>query len=520
MRFGQHALVAEFATADAGLVEVLRQERRQIEHDEIGNAVLEPGRRHAVRAVLPVEADIAAHRALGMQVGIAEERKIEIVERRRMKGAARRRAKPQALVHAVPVAKRPRRVAAKLAVVVVAHVGLHAMETVIAHESREGRADRARGFRIVGVARDLLPQVLRAGHERSSRDAERVLPRRLILVGAELRGKEAGRHDVVSPPADAQSALPERRQLIPAIDLEGAELLAIDVVGREAVVEVRLAVAEKAGDADLVIGAEAIGELDTRVGVAIRIAVGIVLVERNRRPRRIELRGVEITGRERNIEIVHAAPEARAHRLRIIGAVAGGQGIGRRGARAFGEDLDHAADRVRAVDAGQWTGDDFDALDLVERNVLERRRAGRGRADPHAVDQHQRVRAVRAAHEYRARLPAAAVARDLDAAKPLQQRGQRLRPAFGDILSGDHGGRLQRTRQPLRQARRRHDGLRAEVLRHIGSMRGAGAREGGRHPGASFHCGDTVCSHIVAALRDTGYLSVRPVYGLASRQCL
>ena len=88
----------------------------------------------------------------------------------------------------------------------------------------------------------------------------------------------------------------------------------------------------------------------------------------------------------------------RCRRRRRYAAVAGGD------ARAFElarEDLDHAADRVRAPVARARTAHDLDALDRIERQLLERERAGVGRRRAHAVDQHQHVIGVRAAQEQR-----------------------------------------------------------------------------------------------------------------------
>ena len=61
------------------------------------------------------------------------------------------------------------------------------------------------------------------------------------------------------------------------------------------------------------------------------------------------------------------------------------------GLAAAREDLDHAADRVGAVEAGAGAAQDLDAVDLGQAQRVEVRQAERGRADPHAVDQQHRA---------------------------------------------------------------------------------------------------------------------------------
>jgi hypothetical protein len=71
---------------------------------------------------------------------------------------------------------------------------------------------------------------------------------------------------------------------------------------------------------------------------------------------------------------------------------------------ATGDDLDHAADRIGAVQARRRSAQDLDALDLRQRDAGEVDLAERRRADPHAIDQHQRAARADAAQQDRRRL--------------------------------------------------------------------------------------------------------------------
>src|SRR3546814_5434240 len=82
---------------------------------------------------------------------------------------------------------------------------------------------------------------------------------------------------------------------------------------------------------------------------------------------------------------------------------------------AAGEDLDHAADRFRTIEARARAAHDLDAVDLVDRQVLERRQPGADRAHAHAIDQHQHLVGFGAAHDDVAPLAVAALVAVVDA---------------------------------------------------------------------------------------------------------
>src|SRR5690606_37937020 len=104
-------------------------------------------------------------------------------------------------------------------------------------------------------------------------------------------------------------------------------------------------------------------------------------------------------------------------RARLAPAVAADAQAGVRAQSAAGapvEDLDHAADGLRAVQAGSRAAHDLDALDLVQRQVLVHDHARRCRADAHAVNHHQHVVGFGAAHEHRGQLPRATLVGEVD----------------------------------------------------------------------------------------------------------
>jgi hypothetical protein len=128
-------------------------------------------------------------------------------------------------------------------------------------------------------------------------------------------------------------------------------------------------------------------------------------------------------------------------------------------ARLAGEDLDDAADRVRAVERRARPAHHLDAVDLLERNDLEGRAAERGGADPNAVDQQQRVIGVGAADEHRALLAEPAGTVDFDAGEIGEQILHREHLARFDVGTRQHRDREERLILGLRHTRGGNDDL-------------------------------------------------------------
>jgi len=127
--------------------------------------------------------------------------------------------------------------------------------------------------------------------------------------------------------------------------------------------------------------------------------------------------------------------------LRVEAADAETEGRRERTPRPAGEDLDHAAQRLRAVQAGERSAHDLDALDLLDRDVLQRGAAAGRRPDPDAVHQHQHVVGLGAAQEQRRRLAGAAVVGQRHPGRAAQQVRQRVGLQAFDVVAVDHGDR-------------------------------------------------------------------------------
>src|SRR5690606_21571450 len=137
-------------------------------------------------------------------------------------------------------------------------------------------------------------------------------------------------------------------------------------------------------------------------GVAVAVVVGLV-GEAALEQRARAAAGVDAVGRLARAVPAHPAAlaaifEAGAGLARAVAAGAELQ-VARQAriAAAAGEDLDHPADRLGAVQARARAADDLDALDLRQRQVLDRRHAGGGGIDLDPVHQHQPAVRLRAA---------------------------------------------------------------------------------------------------------------------------
>ncbi|MNN01642.1 hypothetical protein D3C81_1142680 [compost metagenome] len=150
-----------------------------------------------------------------------------------------------------------------------------------------------------------------------------------------------------------------------------------------------------------------------------------------------------------------------------------------------GDDVDHAAHGLGAVERRHGATDQFDALHLVDRHpaVLVIRVADHvvGGGNAPAVDQHQRVPILHAADADV--LPPAHLATAQDDARQAAQRLQQVGRALGlDFLGTDHGHRRRRVCHGM-FALAGGDGRRIELER-IGRERRNGGH-GGKNSGQS-----------------------------------
>ena len=146
--------------------------------------------------------------------------------------------------------------------------------------------------------------------------------------------------------------------------------------------------------------------------------------------------------------------DVRHDRARVAAGIAAGAGLARvvpavagdhvqpRALRLAGDDVDHAADRVAAVDRRARSLDDLDVVDEVRVDVLDGGVALRARIDAHAVDQHDGLVGVRAADEQRGL--GAAAAHHVDAGVEAQQVADVAARRALDRVAVDDDGRRQR----------------------------------------------------------------------------
>jgi hypothetical protein len=104
---------------------------------------------------------------------------------------------------------------------------------------------------------------------------------------------------------------------------------------------------------------------------------------------------------------------------------------------AAGEDLDHAADGIGAVEARRRPAQDLDVVDLGQAERFELDLAGGRRADLDAVDQDDGAARSGAAQEVARALPRAAAASELQAGDAAQQVLDRIGAAVADRLVVD-----------------------------------------------------------------------------------
>jgi len=114
----------------------------------------------------------------------------------------------------------------------------------------------------------------------------------------------------------------------------------------------------------------------------------------------------------------------------------------------------------------------LDALDVAERQMFDRGRAGGNRIHAQAVDQHQGMVGLAAAQADRGLRAEATGLRDFHARQALQQTRQVERGGSLDVAAGQHGGGGQRIGQFLRCTGRGDDDFVADEERRLLGMGG------------------------------------------------
>ncbi|MNN00589.1 hypothetical protein D3C81_1131850 [compost metagenome] len=147
--------------------------------------------------------------------------------------------------------------------------------------------------------------------------------------------------------------------------------------------------------------------------------------------------GLLVAALGRNPTALATVAETGAGLAQVVAACGQRQVLLQALARGTGEDLDHAADGFGAVQARTRAAHDFNALDLVDRQVLQRSHAAGRRADAHAVHQHQYLVGVGTAQEKRGDLAGAALVGEVQTCAAAQQFQHRVGLAAVDLLAVD-----------------------------------------------------------------------------------
>ena len=344
-------------------------------------------------------------------------------------------------------------VAAELLVVVVAQAGLQLLRPEPSLVLGEHAGVVAAVHIVGGAAGDAVAQPVRAGGQLLARlEQEITLQRGLVAAGLQPTD-EAGAAEVVRFVAAApERGLPGHARGRRVAQLAGVHLLhGFGVVGPAAVVVVVALGAQRAafqgpGIAELAAAAQA-GRT-----VAIAVTVGLVGEAARAPAGRGAVAGVDAVGAQEGE--IGAEPAALATQAQpgagfAQAVAAGADHCPRLQATVFaaGEDLDHAADGIGAVQARMRAAHDLDPLDQLHRQILQRRQAGGGRADPHPVHQHQQLVGSGAAQEQRGLLAQAAHVGQVDAGAAGQQLLQRGGLAALDLGAADDLGRGQAVTQ-------------------------------------------------------------------------
>ncbi|MNN10236.1 hypothetical protein D3C81_1231540 [compost metagenome] len=106
---------------------------------------------------------------------------------------------------------------------------------------------------------------------------------------------------------------------------------------------------------------------------------------------------------------------------------------------AAGEDLDHPANRIAAVNHRAGAAQHFHALDLFDIDVLQVAVAGGRTADALAIHQHQALGRLGAADVDPRNAAAPAGLRDLHTRYPTQQVSDAIGLQAIDVVAGEHG---------------------------------------------------------------------------------
>ena len=212
-----------------------------------------------------------------------------------------------------------------------------------------------------------------------------------------------------------------------------------DEIGRIELGAVVLRVQARADDvdADAMPGRQRVAEPGIAEGAREAVGVGVEVAELIVRADRRDATRAVAADRRGVVEAALRAADADVGLERVVAADRRVADDARAGFAAAGEDLDHAADGIGAVEARRRPAQDLDVVDLRQAERFELDLAGGRRADLDAVDQDDRAARSRAAQEVPRALSRAAAARELQAGDAAQQVLDRIGAAVADRLVVD-----------------------------------------------------------------------------------
>ena len=195
---------------------------------------------------------------------------------------------------------------------------------------------------------------------------------------------------------------------------------------------------------------------------AVAVLIGVVL-GRGRAAQALGLRVKTIAGLARDAQrIVNAATGAAETGIDLAGVVRAQAHFDERrktALTALGKELDHPAQRIRAIDGGGRAAQHFNAVNQRQRNGLPRSAAGGLRIDPHAVDIDRREARFGAPQVHAGGSAGAAIAGNFNAGNALEHIGHRHGAAALDLLTVNDAHIGNHIAQGLGAARGRDDGL-------------------------------------------------------------
>ena len=446
---------SELGAADARLVhihadaDVIR--RRIHEQDQVVDARLEH-----VEGPVPVvfvlgHTDVQAFGLLRFQVRAFRARVVQVVEGWGFEAGAVRRIESEAIAEGQAPACAAGEVIAELLVVVVAHAGLPLMRADASLVLDEHARVIATVHAETGAAGDVVLLPVASGRQQVAfGEGEVGLHGRGVALriegvdeSAEIRGCRiaviriglvvgaAGLHGELQAiiGAPGQFTACYALGVLRLVAAEDAAVVFVVGIGVEEVAFQRQCVGQ--------VHATAQRHRDVAVAVFIGFVGEAALEQRARSTAGVDAVGFLVGALGADPAALRTVAETGAGFAQVVAAGADAEMRLETEVTLAGEDLDHPADRFRTVQAGARAAHDLDAFDLVDRQVLERSQARGGRADAHAVHQHQHVVRFGAAQEHRGQLAGAALVGEVDTGAAFQQFGQRTRLGALDFLPVD-----------------------------------------------------------------------------------